>query len=167
MLRSKLGPHLFIFFCWLLTLQTALGGRACSNLFTCADAVARCLFSRFGVLLPLLSRWDVLLDLDSAVLVPSSQHMRHENIFRVTVLLGAEPRGLSGLLTALMSGARARRTASTYSFYFCRKRYCAMVCVLMGHSALCPCQQLGLGCKAPLASVDNSGTRERAPQRSQ
>ena len=107
------------------------GGRACSNLSTCAYAVARCLFLRFGVLLPLLSRWDALLDLDSAVLVPSSQHKKHELSFRVTVLLGAEPRDLPGLLTALLSGARARRMVSTYSFYFCRNGYCVMVSVLM------------------------------------
>ena len=98
--------------------------------------MARCLFLRFGVLLPLLSRWDALLDLDSAVLVPSSQHKKHELSFRVTVLLGAEPRDLPGLLTALLSGARARRMVSTYSFYFCRNRYCVMVSVLMEHSAL-------------------------------
>ena len=81
---------------------------------------------------------DALLDLDSAVLVPSSQHKKHELSFRVTVLLGAEPRDLPGLLTALLSGARARRMVSTYSFYFCRNGYCVMVSVLMEHSALCP-----------------------------
>ena len=138
MLPSKLGAHLFIYFCWLLTLQTVLGGGHAPIFSTCAYAVARCLFLRFGVLLPLLSRWDALLDLDSAVLVPSSQHKKHELYFRVTVLLGAEPRDLPGLLTALLSGARARRMVSTYSFYFCRNRYCVMVSVLMEHSALCP-----------------------------